>query len=177
MTGTAVEIIGRQALQAVGSYIGATEVVDMLGRQLPQLHAKFSPGFDFLDFEVHGRIPPDLARAALDALEPLVAPAPVAEVVAELMRLRLVTKARAEDPAITDAAISVMAEELSAWPLDVVRTACRSWARNSTWWPSLAELNGECDWRGRRRKRMAEILRRAEGGGITPAVRRMEDAR
>lgn len=172
----ALTIIGRQAVRAAGSYDQATEIVAMLDRQLPQLTPRHNAAFEFTGYELHRPIPAETARAALEALEPLVEPAPVGDVVAELVRLKLVTKARAEDPAVTDAAISIMAEELSVWPIDVVRTACRAWGRNSTWWPSLAELNGECDWRGRRRMRMAAILRRADTGGFVPTVKRIEDA-
>lgn len=174
-TGTAVAVIGRQALAAVGDYHQAAEVVAMLERHLP-LVPRLTAGCEFTDYALAGRLDDAAARQALDALEPLLAPAPVAEVVAELVRLRLVTKARAEDAAVTDAAISVMAEDLAAWPMDVVRAVCRSWGRNGRFWPSLAELNLECDWRARRRLRMAQALRRTDRPAFTPTPRRMEDA-
>lgn len=160
MSGNALAVIERKALQ-VQDYRQAGEVVAMLESQLPALRPRLSREFDFLGYERDPKVPAETARSALAALQPLLEPAPTPNVVVELMRLRLVTKTRAEQQAITDAALSIMAEELSVYPADVVQAACRSWGRNSTWWPSLAELNLECEWRARKRLAMARALREA----------------
>lgn len=37
------------------------------------------------------------------------------------------------------------ADELAAYPADVIRAACRRWADGNRWWPAWADLKRECD--------------------------------
>lgn len=83
-------------------------------------------------------------------------------VASELTRMRALTKARQltdDDAAVT---VAAYAEELSQYPADIVRAACRSWTRREPWWPSWAELKAELDRLARRRKALFAALRPGE---------------
>ena len=79
----------------------------------------------------------------------------------EVGRLRLVVATgRDEDQDDIKARVAVVAEELTAYPPDVVRSACRSLGQSAKWFPSLAEITEACDWRVRRRRLLLRALER-----------------
>ena len=84
----------------------------------------------------------ELARQALDAA---LAPAEPAAVLKMLARLKISTSSRNRDGDDAKLERRVFADELRHYPLDVVDEACRRWARREQWWPSIAEIVGECD--------------------------------
>jgi hypothetical protein len=87
-----------------------------------------------------------------------LAPAPLGTIQAELARMKISTKSRADGEAEGRLAAAVFAEYLSAYPADVVIWACRKWARTEKWWPSWAELKDLLDRGVRRRAALAKIL-------------------
>lgn len=82
------------------------------------------------------------ARQALDAA---LVPAEPAAVLKMLARLKISTSSRNRDGDDAKLERRVFADELRRYPLDVVDEACRRWARREQWWPSIAEIVGECD--------------------------------
>jgi hypothetical protein len=77
----------------------------------------------------------------------------------ELAKLRLRTKS-SDPPEFLNAQLNLYADDLAEYPADVVVDALRSWGRRETFWPSAAELIGECDRRVLRRKRLRDALSR-----------------
>ena len=71
---------------------------------------------------------------------------------AELARLRVSTKSRAELDDDLAMGFQVLAEECANYPPDVVVWALRGWARSETFYPSLAEIRDRLQ-RGVRRRR------------------------
>lgn len=80
-------------------------------------------------------------------------------VVKELVRLRAMTKAKAESGIDMEIAIEAFTDELAKYPPDVVRASCRKYARMNTFWPSLAELVEMCDRLVRRRRALERLTR------------------
>lgn len=78
----------------------------------------------------------------------------------ELMRLKVMTKARVEQQGELDFMAAAYAEELERYPADVVRAALRGWARKEKWWPAWAELRSELDRLVRRRQALQNALGR-----------------
>jgi hypothetical protein len=72
-------------------------------------------------------------------------PAASLDVTRELHRLRVLTKARQQSQAEIDEALTLFGDELKGYPLEVIRRACREQARESPFWPALAELVTRCD--------------------------------
>lgn len=80
-------------------------------------------------------------------------------IASELTRMRVLTKARELSNDDASATVAAYAEELSRYPADIVRAACRGWSKREPWWPSWAELKEELTRHARRRKALAEVLR------------------
>ncbi len=112
------------------------------------------------DYQLEGDFGARDLKEALRLAELLDTPAGKRDCAKELGRLRLVTAARqlaAEDLTLQ---IAVMAEELSAYPLDAVRDACRVWPRGHKFFPTWAELRELCEERVLFRRALARALRR-----------------
>lgn len=88
-----------------------------------------------------------------------IMPADVQTIRLELARLRVSTKARDMPTGDLAMTLQVLAEECAEWPPDIVRAACRRWARREVWFPSLAELRDELQRVGRRRRLLAKAFR------------------
>ena len=119
-------------------------------KTLLQSRAKYDSDFDsLLRYEP---LPPaktpageamlELARNALDAA---LVPAEPAAVLKMLARLKISTSSRNRDGDDAKLERRVFADELRHYPLDVVDEACRRCAMREQWWPSIAEIVGECD--------------------------------
>jgi hypothetical protein len=78
----------------------------------------------------------------------------------EVGRLKVLTKTAKQDSDDMMFQIAVMAEELSAYPADVVRDVCRSWPCFSTWFPSWAELYEPAERYVKMRRHLLKALRR-----------------
>jgi hypothetical protein len=109
-------------------------------------------GWDLADVEQTDR-----SRAA-DLVWWTLAPADARMILGEIARLRAMTKARAESNTDLEMLAHVYAEELANYPPDVIRAACRGWARREKWWPSWAELKDCLDRAVRRRQALWDTL-------------------
>ena len=101
------------------------------------------------DWEITGyRLVGPLPAKMLADLEPvmqrLTAPAGPQAVLAPALRCLTLTKSRERDGMDLRLFAAALAEELGEFPVDVVATAFRRWARRETWWPSLAEIREQC---------------------------------
>jgi hypothetical protein len=124
-------------------------------------------GYDerLVGYELTRPIPADDAEEALAILAEANQPADEAFIVQELTRMRMLTKARPQDSTDLTLMAAAYAEEMAAYPADVIRSACRKWAAMEKWWPSWAELKDLLEFRMRRRKAMLEALQRQLGLG------------
>lgn len=95
---------------------------------------------------------------AAESLAPYLACASPSLVQSELARLRVSTKSRNEQPGDGAMMAAVYAELLSEFPPDIVTWACRKWARQEKFWPSLSELRELLDWGIKRRKSLLAEL-------------------
>jgi hypothetical protein len=93
-----------------------------------------------------------------------------------LAKLKVLTRERNLTSDDLKAQILAYADELSAYPSDVVCSATREWAATSKWFPSWSELRLLCDDYARKRRSMARMLRErlnapvdGEGDGDTPS--------
>lgn len=100
------------------------------------------------------------ASEALKVLELLNARADIEDCLKELARLKVLTKERALSGDDIAFQIATMGDELSAYPLDVVRDACRSWADHNKFFPAWAELREPCEERVLERRCPLDALRR-----------------
>lgn len=99
-------------------------------------------------------------RGAIALLENANQPSPPEHIVFELGRLRVQTKAKAEDSDNIEFILRVYAEDMRAYPADVVREACRKWARNEKFFPAWCELKTELDRMANKRMRLLAALRK-----------------
>ena len=83
-----------------------------------------------------------------------------------LARLKVLTRERNLSQEDMVAQIAIFSEELSQYPLDVVRDACRAWARTEKWFPSWAELRERCEERVMKRRAILLGLKRYFDGRV-----------
>ena len=57
----------------------------------------------------------------------------------------MVTAKRSEGDTDLEFSISILTDELSKYPIDVVRTVCRDWAKTNKWFPTLSDLIKKAD--------------------------------
>ena len=113
------------------------------------------------------------AKAALATVERLLAPAGARDCAHALGLLKVKTKERnltQEDLALQ---VRVYAEELTAYPIDAVRAACRDWADTETFFPAWNELRRLCMQEVLYRRSLACALRAT----IALCERRERDAK
>ena len=114
-------------------------------------------------YELRGDFEEADAREALRLVKLLNAPAAPSDCAMALGKLKAITMPRnvtAEDLTLQ---IGTMTEEVCAYPLDVVRGACRAWARSDKFFPTWAELRRLCEERALLRRALARELRRHLG--------------
>ena len=100
------------------------------------------------------------ARDALRLAELLNAPSSPSDCAMALGKLRTITVTREVTGEDLILQIGAMTEELCAYPLGVVRDACRAWARSTKFFPTWAELRQLCEERVLFRRALAHELRR-----------------
>ena len=100
------------------------------------------------------------ASEAVRLLEQLNAQANRKDCAKALARLKVLTKERSQSDEDMTFQIALIADELSAYPLDVVRDACRFWADTTIFFPSWAELRHLCEERVLKRRCLLNALRR-----------------
>ncbi len=96
---------------------------------------------------------PETVLAWLDEID---RPAAHAELVQEITRCLMLTRAARQDRQDQTLRLAALTQELKAFPGDVVIAALRQWARKERWWPTLAELRDDC----RQAMRVRRSLRR-----------------
>ena len=102
----------------------------------------------------------DDGRESLRLLEMLNARAEPEACEHELARLKVLTATRNLSQADLTAQIAIFGEELTEYPIDVVREVCRWWAAREKWFPSWAELRDACEERVMKRRAILTGLRR-----------------
>jgi hypothetical protein len=108
----------------------------------------------------------DAPRDALDQVITITGLAMVSAsnefIIDELYRLRMLTAGQDKTDFDLQATFRFYAADLEEqrYPADVVRSACRRWARRGTFWPALAELIAECDALVRERRILLRDLER-----------------
>ena len=117
--------------------------------------------FEVAGYELRPGASPEDLRNALALVEESCRPAPGAIVVQELAKVMAVTKAREHDGEDEELSYTAMADGLIDFPIDVIRDACRAYAKCHKWRPSLSELREFCWPRFRARESLRAALRRA----------------
>lgn len=128
-----------------------------------RLKSKVNNDFDLVGYEFVGGSEVDLgesAAAAAALVERASAPATPACILAEVTRCLSVTVAREHDETDMKATLAGMVDGLREFPEDVIRDACRAYARCHKWRPSLSELREFCWPRFRARESLRATLRR-----------------
>ena len=122
---------------------------------------KYGFMFDFERYSFHPKLVPvtDI-DAARELAEQAMLPAPPKVILAELARLRVSTKIRAEDERDMALRFQVLAETMEEFPADVAVAALRRWARREVFFPSVAEIVEEMHRFNRRRQSLLTALRR-----------------
>jgi hypothetical protein len=93
-------------------------------------------------------------RNAIIMLEDASRPAPSDMIVYELGRMRVQTKAKAEDTDNMEFILRVYAEDMREYPADVIREACRKWSRTEKFFPAWSELKEILDRLAAKRRRL-----------------------
>jgi len=102
-------------------------------------------------------MPMELERARRLVLAALQ-PAPPQLIVAELARLRTLTKSRPEEESVSEASYAAYTDELGEFPPDAIRAVCRGWMRQSPWFPAFSELFQACEAAVRNRRLIAHAI-------------------
>jgi len=79
----------------------------------------------------------------------------------ELLRLKLAVKSRAMDANELAFQLAIFAEELAAYPEDIVVSSIRTLAKRETWWPALSDLTSLLESKMHRRSELLRVLRQA----------------
>jgi hypothetical protein len=125
------------------------------------LVSKVGPDFDVIGYDLKpGCSREDLGKA-LAIVSQACEPDRPEHVVSELVRLNSVTQSRERQDTDLEMSYVAMAEGLADFPADVIRDACRAYARCHKWRPSLSELREFCWPRFRARESLRSTLRRA----------------
>ena len=100
-------------------------------------------------------------------LDEIDRPAPHAELVQEITRCLMLTRAARQDQQDQTLRLAALAQELKVFPADIVIAALRHWARKERWWPTLAELRDDCQKAMRVRKSLRRCCAR-DAFGLLP---------
>jgi hypothetical protein len=125
------------------------------------LKPKVDHDFELVGYELGGGLDSGSAARALATVEGVCAPAPTAVAIAEIGACFAVTTAREHDEQDIKVTLKAMAAGLAEFPEDVIRDACRSYAKCHKWRPSLSELREFCWPRFRARDSLRSALRHA----------------
>ena len=110
-------------------------------------------------YQIEGKVPLEDAEAALRGVTLFDACDKPRVYAAELARLKVLTVSKhltAEDLTLQ---IAVMTDEISTFPVDVARHACRTWVQGNKYFPAWAELKALCEGAVRFRRDLATALR------------------
>lgn len=104
-------------------------------------------------------MPRPLPTSLRPLLEEANKPSPPVKITPEVARCLSLTTSRARDQVDLKLMIGALSEELAQFPFDVVKASLRGWSQREKWWPTLAELREECQWRVDRRRKALEAMR------------------
>lgn len=113
---------------------------------------------EFAGYALQGPVPKQDLETAWRQMREINTPADLQSIIAELVRLRALTKARAETEQDAQILLTALAEEMAPYPIDIIRDACRKWARMEKFFPAWSELKDMMDFRFNRRKRLEQAL-------------------
>lgn len=113
---------------------------------------------DLVGYELVSPLPPASLPMLRDIARRINEPAGPNEAIGMITRLLTVTKSREADGIDLRHMIAILAEELAEFPIDVLATVCRKWARQEKWWPSLSELRDQCQRATRWRRSLKKAI-------------------
>lgn len=127
-----------------------------------RLKSKVNNDFDIIGYDLAEAAGNQVeVREALAIVSAACSPAPANVTLAEVTKCFAVTTAREHDETDMKATLAGMVDGLREFPEDVIRDACRAYARCHKWRPSLSELREFCWPRFRARESLRSVLRRA----------------
>jgi hypothetical protein len=100
----------------------------------------------------------DARDAMIDLLDIALAPTRADAVTIELARLKASTVGRAATDVDLDAWLVAIGDAIEAYPIDIVRAACRHLAIAQKWTPALAEIVAKCEALAVYRRHMRRTL-------------------
>lgn len=106
-------------------------------------------------------VPTEDLHTALALTTRCLRPCPQPFVISQLAKCDMVTKARPEHEADTEARSTIFAEDLCEFPADVVAEAFRFWRRTEKWSPTVADIRERC-WRLAAVRQSARVKLQAE---------------
>jgi hypothetical protein len=125
------------------------------------LTPKVNHEFDLVGYDLSPGADRDEIASALSIVEAACQPSRSSIVITEIGACFAVTTAREHDEQDITVTLKAMAVGLAEFPEDVIRDACRAYARCHKWRPSLSELREFCWPRFRARESLRATLRRA----------------
>jgi hypothetical protein len=131
------------------------------------LKERLSDEYDLLGFDLMRPLVPNEAEAVLVWLDEIDRPPAHAELVQEITRCLMLTRAGRQDQHDVTLRLAALAQELRAFPADIVTAALRDWARRERWWPTLSELRDACQRAMRVRKSLRRCCER-DAFGLRP---------
>lgn len=141
----------KDALKALDSDQVRREVGALCARRWRSLQRTVSAEYDLTGFRVTGQLTSTEREEIRSLSRALTRPADRDQVTQELTKCLLVTKSRAKPDEDMTMYVAAMTDELAKYPMDLVATSLRAWARKETFWPSLAEIlapiKREMGWR------------------------------
>lgn len=111
-----------------------------------RLKSKVNAEYDLIGYEftdVAGLSLEDLALAEQMVVESCI-PAPAVAALTEVTKCFAVTQSREHDETDMKATLAGMVDGLAEFPADVIRDACRSYAKWNKWRPTLSEIRDMC---------------------------------
>jgi hypothetical protein len=125
------------------------------------LTPKVNHEFDLVGYDLSPGADRDEIASALSIVEAACQPSRSSIVITEIGACFAVTTAREHDEQDITVTLKAMAVGLAEFPEDVIRDACRAYARCHKWRPSLSELREFCWPRFRARESLRATLRQA----------------
>lgn len=164
-TGRQLGAIGAAELQTVEQAWQARDadaLESSLYRSLKPLATSLRPltdaSHDLTGYERVGPIPDGTLTTLRDMAKRITAPAGPQAATKSVSLCLMATKSREPDGVDLRGMIALLAEDLAEFPPDVIATACRKWAWQEKWWPSLSEIRERCHRANRWRKSFAKAV-------------------
>lgn len=108
--------------------------------------------FNLTGYVLTNKIPEADQNLAVDLLNLSLSPMPRDTILRELTMLKVKTKMRNVEQNELTLMLTAYADELEAFPEDIVRYILRSYASTSIWFPAWADLAKELQWRTDKRQ-------------------------